>query len=112
MSLKIREADAFVMFSNYENLPCTIVESLCSGVPVISTDVGGIREHVASDFGILMTPGDEAALVSAIKTALDHPGNFDRIRMRKYSEQHFSMEAVGKLFNDLYLKAGGEYKFR
>ncbi|MFM7078402.1 MAG: glycosyltransferase, partial [Bacteroidota bacterium] len=43
---QMQSADAMVMFSNYENLPCTIVESICCGVPVISSDVGGIREHV------------------------------------------------------------------
>ena len=111
LSKKMREANAFVMFSNYENLPCTIVESLCSGVPVISTDVGGIREHVKSEFGMLMNPGDENALISAINNVLDHPEKFDKVRMRTYAVQQFSMESIGKLFNEIYLKYGIKKKF-
>lgn len=106
LSKKMREADAFVMFSNYENLPCTIVESLCSGVPVISTDVGGISEHVSKEFGLLMPPGDEGKLISSITIVLDHPEKFDRIKMRQYSQQHFSLEAIAQLFNDIYQKSG------
>lgn len=102
LSRKLREADALVMFSNYENLPCTIVESLCSGVPVISTDVGGIREHVTENFGILLPTGDETALSNALTKMLDHPQIFNRRQMCEYAISHFSMEAVGQLFNDIY----------
>lgn len=106
LSCKMREADAFVMFSNYENLPCTIVESLASGVPVISTDVGGISEHISPEFGILMKPSDEEALLDAIKTVLDHPEKFNRIEMRNYAIKNFSMEESGILFNEIYYKSG------
>jgi len=102
---KMRAADALVMFSNYENLPCTIIESLSCGVPVISTDVGGIREHLHNDFGILIEQGNEIALIAAINEMLDNPGKFNSQEMRKYSEAHFSMEAIGNLFNSLYLNS-------
>ena len=105
LRLKMRDADAFVMFSNYENLPCTIIESLCSGVPVIATDVGGIKEHVSQDFGILVAPGDEAGLKKALLEVLNGHRHFDLKKMRTYSEQNFSMERVGDLFQELYSRA-------
>ena len=102
LSEAMRTAEALVMFSNYENLPCTIVESLCCGVPVISTDVGGIREHVQPEFGTLLSAGNEEQLKRAIENSLDHPEKFNRVAMRKYAEVHFSMEALGRQFNDIY----------
>ncbi len=104
LSLKMRHADAFVMFSNYENFPCTIVESLASGVPVISTDVGGIAEHITTDFGTLMNPGNEEGLKNAIINILDHPEKFNKTNMREYAVKNFSMEESGKLFDSIYNK--------
>lgn len=104
LSDKMRNADAFVMFSNYENFPCTIVESLACGVPVISTNVGGIAEHVTADFGTLMSPGDEEGLKKAILFALDHPENFNKTKMRDYAINNFSLEESSKLFDAIYRK--------
>lgn len=102
LSNKMRSADAFVMFSNYENFPCTIVESLACGVPIISTNVGGIAEHVTPDFGILVNPGDETALKNAITDVLDHPEKFNKLKLREYAVKNFSMEESGKLFDTIY----------
>lgn len=99
---KMREATAFVMFSNYENLPCTIVESFSCGVPVISTDVGGIKEHLTEKFGILIPPRDENALADAMTSLLLEQAKFDRPGMRDYANRQFSLQSIGRLFNDIY----------
>lgn len=98
----MREADALLMFSNYENLPCTIVESICSGVPVIATDVGGIREYVNEKIGVLIAKGDEKSLEKAVNNFLDHPDQWNREEIRKEGEKHFSMEVIAAAFNRLY----------
>lgn len=102
LASRMRNADALVMFSNYENLPCTIVESICSGVPVISTDVGGIREHIHAETGILIKPQNEAALEAAIRTVLNGTNHFDLQQIRQYGESHFSMKTIGDLFESIY----------
>lgn len=106
LSDKMRHADAFVMFSNYENLPCTIVESLCCGVPVISSDVGGINEHISADSGILVPPGDETGLAEAVNVVLNNSRSFDQEKIRRYALEHFSMEIIKEKFKRVYERSG------
>lgn len=102
LAAHMRNSDALVMFSNYENLPCTIVESICSGVPVISSDVGGIREHINQETGLLVKPQDEKGLELAITTLLDGKKSFDLNRIRHYGFSHFSMKTIGEMFESIY----------
>ena len=100
----MRKADAMVMFSNYENLPCTIVESLCCGVPVVSSDVGGIAEHVTFQNGILVKPADKKALKEAILAIIDRKALFNKDAISQYGKNVFSMDAVGFNFKSIYQK--------
>ena len=62
-----RAADASVLSSSWENFPHTIVEALAVGTPVVSTAVGGVPEVVSDgENGLLVPPGDPAALAAAI----------------------------------------------
>lgn len=99
----MQRADLFVMFSRYENLPCVILEAFACGVPVVSTDVGGIREHLLPERGILIENENQEALTQAIEEALKSPWN--RSEIRNYAVQHFSEEAIAESFTQLYLSA-------
>ncbi len=101
----MRNAHAFVLFSNYENLPCVIGESFASGVPVISTDVGGISEHLTPDHGFLIAKGDEDALVSAMTKVVNNPNLFNRDVLRNYAENHFSEQAIARAYDHVYRQA-------
>jgi glycosyltransferase involved in cell wall biosynthesis len=62
-----RAADASVLPSAWENFPHTVVEALAVGCPVIATEVGGVPEVVRDgENGLLVAPGDPAALADAI----------------------------------------------
>jgi glycosyltransferase involved in cell wall biosynthesis len=51
----------------YENQPFSILEAFASGKPVIASDLGGMTELVAHrERGLLVKPGDPAALVDAL----------------------------------------------
>jgi glycosyltransferase involved in cell wall biosynthesis len=52
--------------------PLKIVESLASGVPVITGDVGDRSEMLAQDAGVLVRPGDAGALAEGIAALLEH----------------------------------------
>src|SRR5437667_11142107 len=51
-----------------DNLPTVIMEAMATGLPVISTDIGGIPEMVVqNETGFLVSPGDATALADAIE---------------------------------------------
>jgi glycosyltransferase involved in cell wall biosynthesis len=107
------QADALVIFSNYENMPVVINESFVLGVPVFSTDVGGIAEMVNKTNGRLVPKGDEEALTRVLNDFLDGKLPFDRKAVRQQARARFSPEAVGKdlvgIYEDVLEKTNREF---
>ena len=72
--------DAFVLSSRWEGLPRVILEAMAVGVPVVSTDVGGIAEVVEDQVsGLLVPAGDHVALGNALFRVLREPGLGSRL---------------------------------
>ncbi len=101
----LRNADLMIMFSNFENLPVVILESYASGVPVISTRVGGIHEHLNDELGKLTKPGDEAEFLAVLNETLDNLDQYQSKKIRLYAENHFSNDVIGKSLYEVYQKA-------
>lgn len=99
------KADALVLFSNYENMPVVINESFVLGVPVFSTDVGGISEMISSQNGYLVAQGDEKGMTKALNDFLDNKFSFDSEVIREGARKKFSPEAIGKFMLDIYQNA-------
>src|SRR4026208_941893 len=75
-----RAADAALLSSSWENFPHTVVEALAVGTPVVSTAVGGVPERVrAGENGLLVPPGDPAALAAAIAKLFDDDALRERL---------------------------------
>jgi glycosyltransferase involved in cell wall biosynthesis len=62
-----------VLSSYMENSPLALLEAMTAGVPVVATRVGGVPELVPEGTGLLVAPGDPAALAAAIGRLLDDP---------------------------------------
>ncbi len=61
----------YTLPSYAEGLPMSVLEAMAYGIPVIATDVGGLHEVIKSDEnGILIKPGDKAALKDNIQRLL------------------------------------------
>lgn len=97
-----RAADASVLSSSWENFPHGAVESLAVGTPVVATDVGGVTEVVHDgQNGLVVPPGDEAALAAAFERIFAEPGLLERLRTATTdSVSQYSRETVfGRLID-------------
>ena len=72
-------ADLLVLPSHAETYGMVVTEALARGVPVVATDVGGVSEALG-DGGLLVPPGDPAALAAALRRWLGDAGLRGRLR--------------------------------
>lgn len=100
----LRNSDFMVMFSNYENAPVVISEALAVGIPVVSTNVGGISEMIDSKCGILIEPRNESQLSKAIMQMLDTCDTFDKSTIKEYGNM-YTYDEVGRGFVSIYKSA-------
>ena len=67
-------ADVFVLPTHNDCTPLAVLEAMGSGLPVIASDVGAIREQVVHGAtGLLVAPDDVAGLAAAITSLLNDP---------------------------------------
>ncbi|ETK33479.1 glycosyltransferase [Microbispora sp. ATCC PTA-5024] len=99
----VAAADLLVLASHYEGLPVVVMEALAAGVPVVSTDVGGVSELVVSGRnGFLTEPGSAAALAAGIVCAAE-PAVHRRLRAGALAtSRDVDLEGTAEWFDDLY----------
>lgn len=95
-------SSAYVHFSFYENLPCVIQEALCSGLYIISSNVGGITEIINEQNGVLVNRGDIEALKKAILSFLDGKQKFQNIELAEALRNQWNYEQIAHAFESIY----------
>ena len=94
--------DFFVLFSNYETASVVILESLVSGKPVVTTNVGGVPEYVNDTNGIVIPIKDEAELLKSLNYMLDNFQHYDSEKIRQEARKKYTYAKVGKELADIY----------
>ncbi len=97
-------ADVVVLPSLTEGMSNAVMEGMAAGRPVVATAVGGTPELLADGRGILVAPGDPAALANAIEDVL-----YDRERAHRmsqaaqeWSREHLHTDTMVRRHLDLY----------
>ncbi len=97
-------SDVFVMSSDWEGHPLSVMEALAAGLPAISTDVGGVPELVVSEeTGLLVAAGD----VEAFSESMLRLGQSEELRTRmgqaaRTSSRRFSVAKMTERYLTLY----------
>lgn len=87
----LASSHVFVLASRQEGLPLAVLEAMRVGLPVVASDVGGVREAVTPGrTGLLVPRGDEAGLRAALRRLLSSPslrGSLGAGGRRAYEER-------------------------
>lgn len=87
MSALYRDADVYLNSPNIDNMPSSIIEAFAAGIPVVTTDAGGIPYIVRhEDNGMMVKSGDAAALAAQALRLLRDGSLADRIASRARQE--------------------------
>ncbi len=97
-------ADLLILPSLWEGFGLAVVEAMASGVPVLVSDVPGVREIVESDPRCLFPPLDVAALQRGIELILSSDSKFrcDLISVGRQRAQRYSLDIMAGSYLSLY----------
>jgi L-malate glycosyltransferase len=99
------EADVYLNAPNIDNMPNSLIECFAAGLPIVSTDAGGIPHIVADGVsGLLVPVGDDAALAQAALRVLREHGLAGRLTAaaRAVALEKYSWESVRDRWLALY----------
>lgn len=102
----LAEVQIFTLISNWEGLPCTIIEAMRAGLPVVASDVGGVKEIVIDDkTGYVIRRGDVQTLRQKLSYLIDN--NEVRTSMGTLARQKYESELT---FKHMYEKTLAVYQ--
>ena len=99
----------FVLFSNYENLPCVVAEAHCMGMVVVGSDVGGTREMINEHNGLIVQARDEAGLLDNLIQVMDNLASYHPSAIQAQASSRYSYDSVGETFVGIYREVLGNF---
>jgi Glycosyltransferase len=101
----LRNADVFVLISNYEGFPISIIEAMKFGLPVIASNVGGVCEAVFDNKnGYLIPRKDMVTLQNRLQRIIDNPyliSEFSK-ESRAIYEQQFTINKMVNSYHSVF----------
>ncbi len=96
-----KEFDVFINTTNFDNTPVSVIEAMALGLPVVSTNVGGLPYLIDQDkTGILVPPDNEQAFVQAIIKLMNNPSIVEFLSKRARAKvEGFDWENVKGKWN-------------
>ncbi len=103
----LASSDVFVQPSLAESIPNATKEAQYLGIPAVGSNVGGIPEIIEhGKTGLLVQPGDAAALADAVNSLLDDPEMAKRLAeaARRRVIERFSSDALAPIYDEFYAR--------
>lgn len=99
----LAEADILAVPSRWEGFGLAAAEGLAAGVPVVASDVDGLRE-VVGDAGVLVPAEDRVALRAALVRLRDDPGLREELGLRgqERARERFDLRETVRRYESLY----------
>ena len=90
----------FINTTNFDNMPVSIIEAMALGLPVISTNVGGISKLIVDNQnGFLVKPNNESEFIDAIERILSLDSTIDSLTQNARNKaETFDWKSVKKLW--------------
>jgi len=99
MPMFYQALDCFCLPSYKEGMPLSPLEAQSCGIRSIVTDVGGSRESLCSDTGILIQSGNVMAIVDAVRKSLTQPLS---ISPRDFVEKNGGIQQMAAAYSELH----------
>lgn len=109
----LADLDVLVLSSISEASPMVVLEAMAAGVPVVATDVGGVREMLLADpadpAGVVVPPADPEAIAAAVLDLLKSPEEAARMGRggRLLAAERFSLETCVRRHLKVYRSVTG-----
>ena len=99
-----RSADVFALSSSFDNSPNVVLEAMACGLPVVCTDVGGVRQFVERDGGELVGSGDARQLGQVLAGWLESPArrHVAALQNRRAAVERYSWRASAERLLTVY----------
>lgn len=103
---EMNKSSLFVMSSDYEGMSNALLEAVCVGLPVLSTDVSGAKDLITDGVnGYIVPVGNERALTLALSSMLSSPEKMDEMgRQSKALASRFREEQIVGQWEELIKK--------
>lgn len=95
--------DIFINTTNVDNTPVSVIEAMALGLPVVSTNVGGIPYLLDdNENALLVSPNQENEMFKAIINLIEHPSlNKKLTKAARQKVEEFDWMAVTKIWKEL-----------
>jgi glycosyltransferase involved in cell wall biosynthesis len=97
--------DLYLLPSYHEGMPATLIEAMCTGLPVIAARNSGMKDVVRDgENGLLVTAGNTAELVRALQTLLNDRAMRERLGRQGHADatQKYTWDALARIVNQAY----------
>lgn len=97
----LKNLDLYCCFSKSESSPLSVWEAMCTGLPIITTNVGDLNYHInQSKFGYLVENYNETIYAKKIKKILSNERNYNQFSKAaiSYSQKNFNQDKNFKVF--------------